>query len=263
MLDACILKKDNIMFSCAEDIRQLCQPLFEYFDIGNFMYLKVFPDMSRIHLDTDPYWAEFFYRNLKKYSQDFFVSAYHWETGYSPLLPLGGNCLPDALAHGVGEGVVLTKYEEDYTEIVFITHNWQKYGDTKLNLLLCNIDLLHLFLEYFREAAQDLIAQANKGPIICPFMQDRKEIRVFQTMDIEREAFLRDMNKRHNKEKLTPRELDCIYYTSLDMTAKQIARELNISHKTVERHLENAKCKLGCRTKAALMKHVGNSFLLG
>jgi DNA-binding CsgD family transcriptional regulator len=263
MIETCILKKDNIMFSSSQDMHQLCQPLFQYFDIGNVMYLKVFPDMSRVHLDTDPHWAAFFYQNIKKYYRDFFVSAYHWESGYSPLLALGGNCVPDALAHGVGEGVVLSKREGDCTEIVFITHNWQTYRDTKLHLLLRNIDLLQLFFDYFRKEAKDLIDQAAKDPVLCPLVQPSREVQVFQTLDIERESFIRDINKRYNKDGLTPRELDCIYYTSLDMTAKEIARQLNVSPKTVERHLENAKSKFGCRTKAALIKYAGYSLLSG
>lgn len=257
------LKKGNMVLSSADTVNRLCDPLFRHFDIGNLTYLQVFPDMSRVHLDTDPDWTETFYTRIEDYSKEYLTESHHWETGYSPMLVLEDACIPDCMAHDVGEGVVLTKQLPGATEIVYITHSWRKYRDTRLHQLLRHVDLLQLFIDYFREAAKDLIEQSAKDPILCPFMQPSEEVRVFQTADIEREAFLQDMNKRYNKDGLTPRELDCIYYTSLDMTAKEVARQLAISPKTVERHLESAKRKLGCRTKAGLMKYAGNSIRLG
>jgi DNA-binding CsgD family transcriptional regulator len=254
MVSSSPLKKDNILFSCADDVNRLCEPLFKYFDIGNFTYLQVFPDMSRVHLDSDPYWTETFYTRIEDYSKGYLTESHHWGTGYSPMLMLEDTCIPDCIAHDAGEGVVLTKQLPGATEFAYITHSWKKYQESQLQLLLRNIDLLQLFLDYFRKEAKDLIDQSAKDPILCPFMQPREEVQAFQTLDIERESFIRDINKRYNKNDLTPRELDCIYYTSLDMTAKETARQLNISPKTVERHLENAKNKFGCRTKAALVR---------
>lgn len=44
---------------------------------------------------------------------------------------------------------------------------------------------------------------------------------------------------------LTPRELDCVMWTSLGKTKADIAQMQGISEKTVRFHLENAKVKLG------------------
>lgn len=253
MEDVSPLKKDNVLFSCADDVRQLCDPLFSYFDIGNFTYLKVFPDMSRVLLDTDPNWADVFYQQIRRYNQGHLTQGNHWESGYSPLLMLGDSCIPDALAHGVGEGVVLTQHQENCTEIVFITHDWEKYRDTKQHVLLRNIDLLQAFLGYFRKEAKELIDESAKNPIRCPFIKPNEENRKFDHTEIITNDFLRELNQRSRRGELSAREIDCIYFTSLDMTAKEIARELNISPKTVERHLENAKNKLGYRNKAALV----------
>lgn len=249
------LKKDNILFSCADDINRLCQPLFKHFDIANFTYLQVFPDMSRVHLDSDPCWTETFYTRIEDYSKEYLTESYHWKSGYSPMLVLEDACIPDCMAHDVGEGVVLTNQLPNATEIVYFSHSWRKYQDTKLHLLLRNIDLLQLFLKYFREEAKDLINQSAKDPILCPFMQPNESPRVFNTSGIERDTFIKDLNQQRNKYGLTRRELDCIYYTSLDMTSKEVARRLSISPKTVERHLENAKIRLGCHNKAYLMKY--------
>lgn len=52
---------------------------------------------------------------------------------------------------------------------------------------------------------------------------------------------------------LTKRETDCIYYLIRGMSAKQIGRELGLSNRTVETHLNNVKIKLNCHTRFELI----------
>ena len=55
------------------------------------------------------------------------------------------------------------------------------------------------------------------------------------------------------KEILTNRELDCLIMLSKGKTAKETARELNISPRTVETHLENIKIKFDARNKTEML----------
>jgi PAS domain S-box-containing protein len=55
------------------------------------------------------------------------------------------------------------------------------------------------------------------------------------------------------------RESECVYYMVRGMTAKQIGRKTNLSYRTVEFYLNNAKLKLGCRTKQALISKIFES----
>lgn len=48
--------------------------------------------------------------------------------------------------------------------------------------------------------------------------------------------------------KLTPQERRVLYWLAFDKCNKEIANELGISVKTVEKHRENASCKLGTHT---------------
>lgn len=52
---------------------------------------------------------------------------------------------------------------------------------------------------------------------------------------------------------LTPREKDILFFTVKAKTAKQVARILNLSPRTVYSHLDNIKAKLNCRTKGELV----------
>jgi PAS domain S-box-containing protein len=58
---------------------------------------------------------------------------------------------------------------------------------------------------------------------------------------------------------LARRESECVYYMVRGMTAKQIGRVTSLSYRTVEFYLNNAKLKLGCRTKQALISKVFES----
>lgn len=64
---------------------------------------------------------------------------------------------------------------------------------------------------------------------------------------------MRVVSDKHTP-KLTPRELDVLFYTMRGKTAKAIAKCLIISARTVESHIENLKMKFACHTKQQLIE---------
>jgi len=52
---------------------------------------------------------------------------------------------------------------------------------------------------------------------------------------------------------LSQRERECVNYMAKGYTAKKIAKELNISNRTVEAYLDNVKRKLRCQNRAELI----------
>lgn len=53
--------------------------------------------------------------------------------------------------------------------------------------------------------------------------------------------------------KLTPRELECVKWSAYGKSTKEVAIELNISHRTVEAHLNSVKIKIGCNKIAHII----------
>lgn len=53
--------------------------------------------------------------------------------------------------------------------------------------------------------------------------------------------------------KLTERQSECLFYLLRGKTAKQMAKILNISHRTIEEYLEQLKCKFNVVTKYDLI----------
>ena len=61
---------------------------------------------------------------------------------------------------------------------------------------------------------------------------------------------------------LTPREVDCLNALATGRTVKVVARDLDLSHRTVEFYLKNLKTKFGCATKCELLAVVAEADLL-
>lgn len=61
---------------------------------------------------------------------------------------------------------------------------------------------------------------------------------------------------------LSDKEKECLRYLCQGLTIKMIARQLGVSPKTVETHMERAKVKMGCHNKIqlvlAFIKHFGS-----
>lgn len=60
----------------------------------------------------------------------------------------------------------------------------------------------------------------------------------------------------HYRHKLSPREIDCLTLTLQGKTAKLIAKEFNISRRTVEEHLASIKKKMKAYSKSELIEKV-------
>lgn len=54
---------------------------------------------------------------------------------------------------------------------------------------------------------------------------------------------------------LTQREAVCMVHIMKGKTAKEIGKEMNISHRTVETYIEKIKRKTGCWTRSKLVSY--------
>jgi DNA-binding CsgD family transcriptional regulator len=52
---------------------------------------------------------------------------------------------------------------------------------------------------------------------------------------------------------LTNKEIECAYWLKKGLTAKEIAREMEISYRTVDKYVHLLKNKLHCRNKSHLI----------
>ena len=64
-----------------------------------------------------------------------------------------------------------------------------------------------------------------------------------------------DIIQSSDKNSLTPRQMDCLYYLVLGKTAKETANILQLSKRTVEHHLNLLKLKYRCTSRSALITY--------
>lgn len=68
--------------------------------------------------------------------------------------------------------------------------------------------------------------------------------------------------KEHKRSKimLSFREMECLSYLARGYSAKEVAKILGVSSRTVEYHLQNIKLKTGLRYKSDIIKQYGDYF---
>ena len=62
------------------------------------------------------------------------------------------------------------------------------------------------------------------------------------------------LQRDYAKIELSPREMECLFYTLGGRTAKEIAHTLDLSARTIEHYLDNLKTKLNCNSKSELRR---------
>ena len=116
---------------------------------------------------------------------------------------------------------------------------------------LNNLDILKRFFMYFKSAAKDIIDISDKNKTIDitfhdktqnPYRADPEKLLEFNKKILTKKYCLSTGQKEFN---LSLREIECLLYKSQGLTAKQIARECNISPRTVETHFNKILFKSG------------------
>ncbi len=244
------LPDTHILYTSLSSVRQIIQPLKRAFNIKTFCYVKVNSDLSRVHLDTNYEWNQLFYKNVQHYYDTGGLSeGYHWESGYTLMSLLDDEeCIADSRKFDVGDGIMFTEHKEGCTEIVFMALS-ANYSPLEVNNLLNNIDLLKQFIPYFCEQASEIIAEAEKSPIILPFLNNQDLRKTAITTDDLAREYKASINPNFTAlMKLTKREVECFNAFLKGMTNKEIGNVLDISTRTVEKHLMNVKDKMGYKT---------------
>jgi len=87
-----------------------------------------------------------------------------------------------------------------------------------------------------------------------------QKIDTFETKITSLDA-LRKYLKESQKINISSRELECLLHFCQGKTAKQTARELMISYRTVETHLENIRHKTACHNKLEVASRFSKFFV--
>lgn len=167
------MNRPTITLEKTKAIKEICKPLETYFDIGGFSYLKIYQDMSRIHLDYHPEWTNFFYDHIEKFtSNNNLTELSAWEPGFSTLYSLEDPCASYATEFDIGDGIVISNNLGNCTELCFFDG---KHSKKNANNIINNIELLQAFIHRFRDKAAELIAEEEKRPFLSQIRAKLKQ----------------------------------------------------------------------------------------
>lgn len=242
-----------------QELQDICLPLqklnISYFCHANITYTGRFTALCN-HGRFSQHYIE-----KKYYEIDIHTSKALKEVEYViwDSIELKGLALQmnqDAVLHGARHPFTLIQKNDDSVDYYhFATHRSE---ETINQVYLHNRDLLKLFILYFKEkiAALFHLQKAYQMPFIIS--DDTSSFSAASQIPYHeknmRKAFL-DALYSH-KHPLSNREFSCLQLIAKNFTAKQIARELNISHRTVELHIQKILEKLGFSSKAELISNL-------
>ncbi len=257
-----IIKKENLALTSGKYIAEICKPLNKL-GITSFNYVRTYDDGSQINLTNIPAWLEYFYKNEFYRIGAFERHPSQYESGYALWPHLSGQKIFfDARSYfNIDNGITLIEKQLDSCDFYY-------FGTTTnnsaiINFYLNNIDLLKRFILYFKDRANSIIKKASQNRIVLPNHFDQHESpnkKETYTLESFKKEFLKETAIKNLRltgdlegELLTSKQLGCIIYLIEGKTAKEIAKILRISYRTVEGHINKLKIRFNCNTKNQLI----------
>lgn len=225
-------------------MRDLLLPLKRALGIDSFSYVKLWSGCMESYLTSDPDFCEAFYQQ-KLYKNAGVDEPSTYQSGYVLLDMIDHEYCRVARDFMKYQMFHILKRTENHCEIfIFAMHH-----DNPLfnNIYLNNLHVLESYIEFFKDVGGSLILGADKNLVSFPELCIDTLLlpqRVACQSRLDSVAFL--------QKKLTAKEMDCILLALQGFSAKEIAIELNISYRTVEKHFQHLLNKFNCHSKMAL-----------
>lgn len=272
-----LMTMDHYSIITAFDVAQIAEPLFNSTQFGYFSYFREFFDGSRILLSTNPEWTYFLYN--QDYSS---ITEFNPKLGMSndDVIDKTGNFLWEWLPNLLQDNEVKLKFyskmkdSQDFNINSGISiikkidrdHEYFNFGTSKSSAYIYkfyfnHIDILKRFVVYFKIKAAHLIDKSYDHKLFIPssslplFPHDQ-DLETASLLQFIENTAIQKYPVCYNgiNSYISHRQLECLYFLSQGLSAKEIALKLFISFRTVEKHLQLLKEEYSLNTKADLLK---------
>lgn len=246
----------------SEDLNDLCKPLV-HLGITTFSHLKVSPGNQLAVLCNHP-------RSLVNYVQKKYYEADPCVNIKLEITDFGQYLVWDAVeCRGKTREMLADSTSLDYRHVFTIikkdgdVSHFYHFGTHMINpsihlMYINNLDLLDRFITYFNTQvnqskillnAYDIVLNANQKKSCVAINENNSLLSNFQE---RRMMCLQDMLSEVTPH-LTPKEIQCIQMIINKMTAKEIAKKVGLSHRTIEDRINVLKDKFKVSNKADLV----------
>lgn len=250
------LSDNHFSITSSSDVKSICS-LLQVLNLNFFQYMRIYQDGYATVLTTDIAWLKFC--TTMEYSlNEIFVGLDSGIYLWTDILEL--EIVNDAKDYFQIHNVIqfLDEYKT-YREI-FIFGGGNE-NNKIISFYLNNLDLLQKFIFFFKGESKYLFEKADRNRILFPcFVKNTSFIKTnHMRKNVSRlngkymEQFQMRLHN-HLTASLTEQQVTCLYHVIHGKTAKEIAKILRLSYRTVEEHLDNLKNKLHCKTKHELIE---------
>lgn len=251
---------NHVMVKHGGSFNAVCQWVFQNSPINYIGFAKIYDDKSRSYLITDSRWGEHLlnHRYHLAGTEDAIITHTqkdHHLWSVSSMFALNQqteNLLRDCIINNYGNGVTLLERGKGFVECIHICAN---SGHEKPDEYLTNnIDQLWRFVLHIKEKIYNdkVLKQAYTK-------------RYHDRLDIKKFNHSNQTNKYIKFKKyylggyfgdlyFTKREIMCLILLYQNKTAKEQARCLNLSYRTIEKYIEIIKYKAMVKSRGELIE---------
>jgi len=250
-----------------EIIKKLCLPLTEYLGVNNFGYLKIYKNSQYFYLSNDLELTKDYLFNVHS-SNIFFKETLYKNTHDSNIYYVLWPEKPENFSmnlymkHNYWDGLTVLKVNENDIEMWWFAS--KKENNCAQLFYKKKIDVLLNFINYFNYEAQNII-QTNHNHLALyksgfdfnlpnndeKYAQEQANIKAFLNQLYPKGLIIKSKN---GVIKLTHMEINCMRLLVKCNSAKEIAKQLNISNRTVEGHIDHIRKKTGYNLKTDIIK---------
>lgn len=239
------------MIQISEGLKEISLPL-KKIGIHTFTVLLNYDDETQINLSNKPNWIKDYYE-LRLHESSVFDKKYIIpQSGFS-LWPntLNTPVYQHGLVYDSGQGITFYERGEDHNAFYFFS------GSNKnaflMNLIINNLQFLELFVHQFKTNASVLLSTAKKLNYKKVYENPRPHVLSYLKRKEESQDQIAEFKNNLFKLAPTSRQKQVLYWYSKGKTAKETARLLNVSPRTVERHFEELRKKYDNYSKQELI----------
>ena len=239
-----------------DKIKKACTPLFEHFNVNNFWYDAISNSGHHTYVGSHLEWCEYFNAEKLYLNFPYFRHPKFFHSGASVMEGLQDESLMRVL------GSARTKFNIHQQSLLLTnktSNGVELYGFSfkrmDLAMIFNELPLLRLFVKKFREENQFLFSRMKDNLIdlaklIGPTFYEESAV-ASKAQFTRRQEFLKKLGI---KNPLSPREEEVIKLLNQGYSATQIGKQIFLSPRTIEHHLERMKEKLGCNSKVELIQ---------
>ena len=247
----------------SDKIKKICEPLHQQFGVKHFWYCQTTSEGGYFSLASNPEMHDYYHSSNLHLHSPFFHNPqliapgfYFYNTIQDKKFQESFHTCADKHQMTFG-GSLVYKSNNTMYRCGYAFHN--SIGQSATNIILNNLALLQKFNDYFAKESKGIIKQALNDLVSLPEVMGAAYNSLPAGLNptsnaAEKCQFLQKLGyiNRHEVESLSSRELEIMHYIHEGLSARLIACTLHISRRTVEKHLETIKNKLGCFTKPDL-----------